>query len=218
MTKAIQQNGRIENINGLKFYEQDVLMCSYIYSDDVKIKRDEIIFDSIDDDVDLVISVDSIGTRHAYVKEGTELSEYITELDYYPVIDDEYLSFIEHSWRETYVTDWLYDECLQALFKRYDNFEGWWYTRNEVLGNTPESYFENQLHEHLQERITDNFEIGDGIYWEYEYEGTVLIDRKNKVPSMMANEFLDIIRKAFDNPEFPVHQRSEWKKRWGKLI
>ena len=37
MTKAIQQNGRIENINGLKFYEQDVLMCSYIYSDDVKI-------------------------------------------------------------------------------------------------------------------------------------------------------------------------------------
>ena len=37
MTKAIQQNGRIENINGLKFYEQDVLMCSYVYSDDVKI-------------------------------------------------------------------------------------------------------------------------------------------------------------------------------------
>lgn len=37
MISAIQNNSRVENINGVRFYEQDILMCSYVYSDDIKI-------------------------------------------------------------------------------------------------------------------------------------------------------------------------------------
>lgn len=34
----LQDNGRIENINGLHFYEQDIVMLDYVYTGDIKIK------------------------------------------------------------------------------------------------------------------------------------------------------------------------------------
>lgn len=34
----LQTNGRIENINGLHFYEQDIVMLDYVYAGDIKIK------------------------------------------------------------------------------------------------------------------------------------------------------------------------------------
>lgn len=37
MAISIQQNGRIENQNGIRFYEQDAIMCSYVYTNDIKI-------------------------------------------------------------------------------------------------------------------------------------------------------------------------------------
>ena len=36
----LQDNSRIENINGLHFYEQDVVMLDYVYTNNVKIIMD----------------------------------------------------------------------------------------------------------------------------------------------------------------------------------
>lgn len=192
------------------------------YSVDADFTRTEISFyNEISEDVDLVILADSIGTRHAFIKEGTDLFEYITELEYYPVIDDQWHSFIEHSWRETYVTEWFYDECLQAMYKKYPHFEYWWICKNNALGTTPEEYFEYKFLEHLQERITDadlSNEVCSGAYWEYEYDSACIVDGRKLIAPIMAEEFMGIVRKTFENPEFPVHKRNEWKKNWRKLI
>lgn len=37
MTSPLQQNGRVESQNGMRFYEQDVIMLSYLYTEDVTI-------------------------------------------------------------------------------------------------------------------------------------------------------------------------------------
>ena len=37
MAISIQKNGRIENQNGIRFYEQDAIMCSYVYTNDIRI-------------------------------------------------------------------------------------------------------------------------------------------------------------------------------------
>ena len=174
------------------------------------------------DGVDLIIVEAGWNSQQAYVLVGSELEEYITELDQYPAIDDESVSEVEQLWRDEHM-DYLLEDVWKRLWSRYENFDHWWNEPcpaliPENIGKpSPTPYecfndlFEQVVHDASQEGENWNC-------WQYEYNSAYFYDPKNEGIDRIVDAFMNRLRGIFAEEGRPAHNRKLARERQLKLI
>jgi hypothetical protein len=174
------------------------------------------------DGVDLIIVEAGWNSQQAYVLVGSELEEYITELDQYPAIDDESVSEVEQLWRDEHM-DYLLEDVWKRLWSRYENFDHWWNEPCPALipenigkpSPTPYECF-NDLFEQV---VRDASQEGENWNcWQYEYNSAYFYDPKNEGIDRIVDAFMNRLRGIFAEEGRPAHNRKLARERQLKLI
>ena len=105
-----------------------------------------------------------------FVDSKSSLIENVNGLEDYPVFDDEYVSMVEHEWRQEAQED-LMNELWLAIQEEYPKFYDWWTSPCPSLvaddpkkpAYTPAECF----HSFIEEATWETSNQSD--YWEYEY-------------------------------------------------
>lgn len=172
--------------------------------------------------VDLIIVEAGWNSKQAYILVGSELEEYITELDQYPAIDDESVSEVEQLWRDEHM-DYLLEDVWKRLWSRYENFDHWWNEPCPALipenigkpSPTPYECF-NDLFEQV---VRDASQEGENWNcWQYEYNSACFYDPKDEGIDRIVDAFMNRLRGIFAEEGRPAHNRKLARERQLKLI
>ena len=172
--------------------------------------------------VDLIVVEAGFNSEQAYVLVDSELEEYITALDQYPAIDDEWVAEVEQTWRNEHM-DYLFEDVWKRLWSRYDNFDHWWNKPCPALipenmgvpSPTPYECF-NDLFEQV---VRDASQEGENWNcWQYEYNSACFYDPKDEGIDRIVDAFMNRLRGIFAEEGRPAHNRKLARERQLKLI
>lgn len=172
--------------------------------------------------VDLIVVEAGFNSEQAYILVGSELEEYITELDQYPAIDDESVSEVEQLWRNEYM-DYLLEDVWKRIWSRYENFDTWWNAPCPALipenmgkpSPTPYECF-NDLFEQVVRDVSQEGENWN--CWRYEYNNAYFYDPKDEGIDRIVDAFMNRLRGIFAEEGRPAHNRKLARERQLKLI
>lgn len=172
--------------------------------------------------VDLIIVEAGWNSEQAYILVGSELEEYITELDQDPVIDDELVAEVEQTCRNEHM-DYLLEDVWKRLWSRYENFDHWWNEPclaliPENIGKPSPTPYEcfNDLFEQVVRDVSQEGENWN--CWKYEYNSACFYDPKNEGIDRIVDAFMNRLRGIFAEEGRPAHNRKLARERQLKLI